>query len=45
MTKKVIERLYGGSSELNDEGQYAYYGRVGGCLITGNEDGDQALRA
>jgi len=22
-----------------DAGQYAYYGRVGGCLITGNEDG------
>ena len=37
--KKVIERLYAGSSELNDAGQYAYYGRVGGCLITGNEDG------
>ena len=37
--KKVIERLYGGSSLLNDAGQYAYYGRVGGCLITGNEDG------
>ncbi len=37
--KKVIERLYGGSSILNDTGQYAYYGRVGGCLITGNEDG------
>ncbi len=37
--KKVIERLYGGSGELNDAGQYAYYGRVGGCLITGNEDG------
>ena len=37
--KKVIERLYGGSSELNDAGQYAYYGRAGGCLITGNEDG------
>ena len=37
--KKVIERLYGGSSNLNDAGQYAYYGRVGGCLITGNEDG------
>jgi len=37
--KKVIERLYGGSSILNDAGQYAYYGRVGGCLITGNEDG------
>ena len=25
--------------ELNAAGQYAYYGRVGGCLITGNEDG------
>ena len=37
--KKVIERLYGHSSELNKDGQYAYYGRVGGCLITGNEDG------
>jgi multimeric flavodoxin WrbA len=37
--KKVIERLYGGSSELNDKGQYAYYGRVAGALITGNEDG------
>lgn len=37
--KKVIERLYGHSGELNQKGQYAYYGRVGGCLITGNEDG------
>ncbi|WP_037606043.1 flavodoxin family protein [Streptacidiphilus rugosus] len=37
--KKVIERLYACSSLLNDQGQYAYYGRVGGCLITGNEDG------
>ena len=36
---KVIERLYGASHLLNDAGQYAYYGRVGGCLITGNEDG------
>jgi multimeric flavodoxin WrbA len=36
---RVIERLYGNSSQLNDRGQYAYYGRVGGCLITGNEDG------
>jgi len=36
---KIIERLYANSSELNNEGQYAYYGRVGGCLITGNEDG------
>ena len=36
---KVIERLYSSSGDLNDAGQYAYYGRVGGCLITGNEDG------
>ena len=36
---KVIESLYGNSAELNDRGQYAYYGRVGGALITGNEDG------
>lgn len=37
--KRVIERLYGCSSILNSKDQYAYYGRVGGCLITGNEDG------
>jgi len=39
VTKKIIERLYGNSAELNKDGQYAYYGKVGGCLITGNEDG------
>ena len=36
---QVIERLYAMSAELNDEGQYAFYGRVGGCVVTGNEDG------
>ena len=36
---KVIERLYATSHLLNEAGQYAYYGRVGGALITGNEDG------
>jgi multimeric flavodoxin WrbA len=35
----AIERLYGNSSALNDAGQYAYYGRAGGCIVTGNEDG------
>jgi multimeric flavodoxin WrbA len=35
----LIERLFGNSSLLNDQGQYAYYGKAGGCLITGNEDG------
>ncbi|MFE2749037.1 flavodoxin family protein [Streptomyces scopuliridis] len=39
LMKQVIERLYACSSLLNEAGQYAYYGRVGGCLITGNEDG------
>ncbi len=37
--KKVIERLYASSGELNEKGQWLYYGKVGGCLITGNEDG------
>jgi multimeric flavodoxin WrbA len=36
---QAIERLYAASGLLNDNGQYAYYGRVGGALITGNEDG------
>jgi multimeric flavodoxin WrbA len=39
VTKQVIERLYAGSGRLNDKGQYSYYGRVAGALITGNEDG------
>jgi multimeric flavodoxin WrbA len=38
-TKKIIERLYALSGELNDKGQWMYYGKAGGCLITGNEDG------
>lgn len=37
--KKVIERLYGNSAEANSAGQWIYYGKVGGCLISGNEDG------
>jgi multimeric flavodoxin WrbA len=37
--QRIIERLYGQSGELNEHGQYIYYGRVGGCIITGNEDG------
>ncbi len=36
---RVIERLYAASGLLNAAGQYAFYGRVGGCLVTGNEDG------
>ncbi len=35
----VMERLYGGSGLTNDKGQYIYYNKVGGVVITGNEDG------
>ncbi len=35
----VIERLYANSHILNEHGQIADYGKIGGCLITGNEDG------
>jgi multimeric flavodoxin WrbA len=37
--QRVIERLYAHSGQLNEKGQYKFYGRVGGCIITGNEDG------
>lgn len=35
----IIERLYAESGKLNDKNQSIYYGRTGGCIITGNEDG------
>jgi multimeric flavodoxin WrbA len=35
----VIERLYAYSGDFNNKGQYLYYGKTGGCVITGNEDG------
>ncbi|MCX2743003.1 flavodoxin family protein [Mangrovivirga sp. M17] len=38
-TKKLIERIYAMSGEKNDKGQYVFYGKAGGCIITGNEDG------
>ncbi|MCM3705937.1 flavodoxin family protein [Cytobacillus firmus] len=39
ITTKVIERLYGGSSMTHEKGQYFYYNKVGGVVVTGNEDG------
>lgn len=36
---QVIERMYAYSGDYNDKKQYIYYGKVGGCVITGNEDG------
>lgn len=35
----LIERLYAMSGELNEKGQSSFYGKVGACVITGNEDG------
>lgn len=35
----AIERLYAYSSDTNDKGQYLYYGKAGGVIVTGNEDG------
>jgi multimeric flavodoxin WrbA len=39
VASRLIERLYAMSGMLNDAGQYHYYGRVGGVIVTGNEDG------
>ncbi len=39
----VVERLYAYSGDHNDKDQYLYYGKVGGVLITGNEDGAKAI--
>jgi len=35
----VIERMYAYSGDRNAQGQYLYYGKTAGCVITGNEDG------
>jgi multimeric flavodoxin WrbA len=35
----IIERLYAMAAELNDKGQSSFYGKVGGAVVTGNEDG------
>ena len=44
-TRLIIERLYGWSAELNVAGQWSYYGKVGGALVTGNEDGGKHCAA
>ncbi|EPR75336.1 BRAMP protein [Leifsonia rubra CMS 76R] len=38
-SRKIIERLYAHSGQTNDKGQYVFYGKVAGTLVTGNEDG------
>ncbi|WP_338375254.1 NAD(P)H-dependent oxidoreductase [uncultured Flavobacterium sp.] len=37
--QKLIERLYAMSGKTNEKGQYIFYGKAAGCIITGNEDG------
>lgn len=39
VSRRVIERLYAHSGETNERGQYVFYGKVGGVLVDGNEDG------
>ncbi|HET8838412.1 MAG TPA: NAD(P)H-dependent oxidoreductase [Flavobacteriaceae bacterium] len=39
VASNLIDRMYAMSSKQNEKGQYIYYGKVGGCVITGNEDG------
>jgi multimeric flavodoxin WrbA len=45
MTRLMIERLYGWSGDLNAAGQWSYYGKVGGAIVTGNEDGGKHCAA
>ena len=39
----AIERLYAYSGDRNEQGQYTYYGRAAGCVVTGNEDRAKAV--
>lgn len=39
----AIERMYASSGETNEKGQYLYYGKTAGCVVTGNEDGVKAV--
>jgi multimeric flavodoxin WrbA len=39
LATQAIERLYGSGSMTNDKGQYIYYNKVCGVVVTGNEDG------
>jgi multimeric flavodoxin WrbA len=37
--QKLIERLYAMNGKMNNKGQSIFYGKVGGCIITRNENG------
>lgn len=39
LATQAIERLYGASGMTNEKGQYIFYNKVAGVVVTGNEDG------
>jgi multimeric flavodoxin WrbA len=39
VTRRLIERLYAHSSETVESGLSPFHGKVGGVIVTGNEDG------
>jgi len=39
VARQLLERLYAHSGQTNEKGQYIFYGKTGGCVVTGNEDG------
>ena len=45
LAQAFIEKLYAHSGETNARGQYRFYGKVGGCVVTGNEDGIKHIAA
>lgn len=45
VARVLIERLYAHSADLNDRGQPVFWGKVGGVVVTGNEDGVKHVSA
>ncbi len=43
--RKVIERLYALNSQVREDGQYLFTGKVGGAIVSGNEDGVKHVAA
>ena len=43
--QRLIERLYAHSGQTNDKGQYAFYGKVGGCIVTAHARMLQSLHS
>jgi len=43
--QKIIERMIGAYSDVDKNGRYPMYGKVGGVIVTGNEDGAHTVVA